>query len=150
MAITRSTVLNFLRREEPDFEQAARALGDDAIPHLKRLVEGPDTQLAAKAASLAGFFASDHAIEVISLAANDSRRNVRVSAAVALARHPRAPTDLFNRLLGDPEAGVRKWALKSLETAQPRGMKKQVQRVAESDSEPGLRELAKKIAQRLP
>lgn len=149
MAVSMSHVLGYLKSDEPTYELAAKTLGTAAIPHLIKLIKGDDTSLAAKAASLAGFLASDRAVEAITLAAKDSRRNVRVAAAASLARLPSVPQNLVDTLLADPEAGVRKWALKSLDAARPLGMKNRVKLIADSDPEPALRQLAKKIGPRL-
>lgn len=149
MAITLSNVLDFLTSFEPRYEQAAETLGTEALPHLLSILKGPDPRLAANAVFLAGFLATDRAAEIIDLAAKDSRRGVRVAAAASFGRLPSVPLKLATTLLNDPEAGVRKWALKSLERAQPIGFKAEVHRIAESDQEPALRQLAKQVEPQL-
>jgi len=150
MAVTRDQVLAALYPDEPDYEEAARRLGPDAAPLLLELVEGDDLGLASKAASLAGLLGTNRSVEVVAAAARSPQPVLRVAAAAALSNVPNVPSDLAETLLVDSDAGVRKWALRSLETARPAGLKGRVRAMAASDPEEELRNLARRIEPELP
>jgi hypothetical protein len=150
MAVTREQVLAALHPDEPDYEEAARRLGPDATPFLLELVEGDDLGLASKAASLAGSLGTNRSVEVVAAAARSPEPVLRVAAAAALRNVPNVPSDLTESLLVDGDAGVRKWALRSLETARPAGLKDRVRAMAASDPEEALRNLARRIEPELP
>jgi HEAT repeat protein len=117
MPVTMEQVLNHLDREEPDYGLAAQ-LGTEALPHLVALLQGDDEARATKAASLAGAIESRESVNVLEIAAADVRPTVRVAAAAATSRLA-APE--ANRILGalveDPDAGVRKVALRAVPEA---------------------------------
>jgi HEAT repeat protein len=150
MAVTREQVLAALYPDEPDYEEAALRLGSDAIPFLLELVEGDDLDLASKAASLAGLLRTDRSVEVVAAAARSPEPVLRVAAAAALRNVPNVPLDLAESLLVDPDPGVRKWALTSLATARPAGLKGRVRAMATTDPEEALRNLARRIEPELP
>jgi hypothetical protein len=73
MAVTSEQVRAALTPEEPDYEAAAE-LGPEALPHLQRLVEGADPNLASKAAYLAGRIGDPEAASILETAAASSSR----------------------------------------------------------------------------
>jgi HEAT repeat protein len=149
MPVTIEQVLAQLRQDEPDYEQAAN-LGPEALPHLARLVEEGDPELAPKATYLAGFINAEQSSEVVKMAARSSHPVVRVAAAAALSNLEEMPTSLVERMLDDEDVGVRKLALKSLEKKRPVGMKRKAREVAENDPNVVLRGFASRVADRLP
>jgi hypothetical protein len=66
-------------------------------------------------ASLARFLTPDSARAVLQRAATHQDRVVRVAAAASLERQPELVDELMGPLLTDPDLGVRKWMLRSLE-----------------------------------
>ena len=58
LAVTLEEARAPLEPEEPDYEQAARNLGPNALLHLDRLLAGDHPMLASKAANLAGLRSS--------------------------------------------------------------------------------------------
>lgn len=149
MAVTMEQVVKQLGRDEPQYEQAAQ-LGPEALPHLIALIQGEDLNLATKAASLAGNIDAAQSAVVLELAARHPEPVVRVAAAASARNLPDMPTSLALMLLDDPDAGVRKWALRSLEAHHPAGIKERVQEIMTSDPDAGLRERAKEIIDELP
>lgn len=114
MAVTIEQVRAVLEAEEPDYEFAAR-LGAEALPHLEALLTGPDVGLAVKAASLAGRIGAEGSLPVLERAAGHDQRVVRVAAAAATRHVPRqAAAPVLDRLLDDPDEGVRRMALESI------------------------------------
>lgn len=114
MAVTMKQVRNALDPDEPDYPRAAE-LGAEALPHLDALIEGDDSQLAAKAASLAGMISAAGSSAVLEKAARHTDARVRVSAAAA-CRNLSGPeaSHLLSRLIGDSDIGVQKVALQSV------------------------------------
>ena len=149
MPVTMEQVVNQLDREEPEYEQAAR-LGPEALPHLETLIQGENLNLAAKAASLAGIINASQSAEVLELAARHPEPVVRVAAAASAKNLSHMPTSLAMALLTDPDAGVRKWTLKSLEVQHPEGIRGRVEEIIRDDPDSGLRERARQIIDQLP
>ncbi|MCC5638534.1 HEAT repeat domain-containing protein [Nostoc sp. CHAB 5844] len=148
MPVTLEQILNYLDREEPDYENAAQ-LGPEALPHLMRLVQGENVTFAALAASLAGLIKSEQSAEVVEMATRHPEPVVRVAAAAALRNLREPPTSLAIRLLKDEEMGVRKWTLKALEVHRQMDLKPHLQEIAEKDPDITLRQLASQLVNRL-
>jgi len=148
MPVTLQAVLNQLDRDEPDYAQAA-ALGPDALPHLRQLVQEDDLGLAAKAAYLAGAINGDESPDIVALAARHPDPVVRVAAAASSKNLTRVTTALATTLLDDPDPGVRKWVLKTLEVHHPEGVKAKVESIMRDDPDTQLREQARKVIDRL-
>src|SRR5919112_4798316 len=114
MAVTSEQVRAALDPEERDYEAAAE-LGPDALPHLQRFVEGPDPNLASKAAYLAGRIVNAQAAPILELAAASDDPVIRVAAAAGARYLPDEQTDtLLLTLVDDDDPGVRKTARKEV------------------------------------
>src|SRR5687767_4340295 len=113
MPVTLQQVMNHLGREEPDYVQAA-ALGPEALPHLRRIIEESGIGLAVKAAYLAGAINGDESPDILALAARHDEPVVRVAAAASARNLTGVTTSLATIFLDDPDPGVRKWVLKTL------------------------------------
>ncbi len=148
MAVSMKQVRAALEREEPDYNDAAK-LGPEALPHLGRLVRGDDAMLASKAAYLAGLIDSDKSPAVLDQAAQSDEPAVRVAAASAAQHLSADAPELFERLLSDNDAGVRRSALKSVGAAKPEGVTDKVNQLATGDATEHVRELARKTAREL-
>lgn len=148
--MNRDDVIRALQPDEPDYPAAARHLGAEAAPILAELAEGGDVELASKAASLAGFLTADAARPVLRRGAGHEDPVVRAAAAASLGRQPELVNELGGQLLTDPDVGVRKWTLRSLQAHRPEGFRDQVAALASTEQVPALRELAAEIAPQLP
>lgn len=114
MAVTMKDVRRVLDPEEPKYSEAA-ALGPEALPHLRKLVAGPDPQLAAKAAYAASMLEGDAGAEVVAAAARSEEAIVRVAAASAARNLPGAAAgSVLRELVQDEDSGVRKVARSSV------------------------------------
>jgi hypothetical protein len=149
MPVTMEQVIARLDKEEPDYEFAAQ-LGPEMIPHLLQLVEGDDIARASKATCLASYIDTEGSAAVLDRAARSNHRALRAAAAVSLKNLKTISPQLTIRLLGDPEVGVRKWALKAADTHPSADVKAKVREIAKSDSHTELRQLASQIAEHLP
>jgi len=148
MAVTMKQVRAALEPEEPNYDRAAK-LGADALPHLGRLVRGDDAMLASKAAYLAGLIDSDKSPAVLEQAAESDVPAVRVAAAAAVQHLSADVPELFDRLLSDDDAGVRRSALKSVASAKPQGVQAKVNELASGDATEHVRDLARETAKEL-
>jgi hypothetical protein len=149
MPVAMDQVLNQLNRDEPNYGQAAR-LGAEALPHLIALIQGGDAGLAAKAAYLASFINAAGSAAALEKAAIHPDPAVRVAAAASARNITSVPASLMMGLLDDSDVGVRKSALKSLEVHRPAGLKTKVADIVERDPDVGLRDLARRMIDRLP
>jgi hypothetical protein len=145
VTVSRDDVLSALRPDEPDYAAAASRLGAEAAPILAELAAGDNLEFASKAAALAGFLDIDAARSVLMSAARHPNPIVRVAAAAALEHKQTLVGELAASLLADPDAGVRKWTLRSLGTVRPTGLEDQIRTVALDDPVPALRELANEV-----
>ena len=149
MPVTMEEVMNELDREEPEYGQAA-TLGSEALPHLLTLIRGENLGLAVKATSLAGLINVRQSAAILERAAQHSEPDVRVAAAAAAKHLTSMPTSLAMALLNDVDAGVRKWALKTLEVHRLPGIKTKVEEIMRNDPDVGLRDRARQIINQLP
>ena len=148
MPVTFEDVVNQLDREEPDYTQAAR-LGPEALPFVRRLIQGSNIALASKAAFLAGQIAGKGSLPILGLAARHPDPVVRVAAAASVRNFTGLSPTLANTFLSDTDAGVRKWGLRAIELTQPRGIKPSVEKIMNGDPDPSLREQARKVLDRV-
>jgi HEAT repeat protein len=138
-----------LTPDEVNYSEAQK-LGPEAIPFLKELVGGGDLNLASKAAYLASLIASDQAVEVLEAAATSQEPVVRVAAASGIRNLPEVHAErVMERLQDDPDAGVRKVTLKSVSEFRSPQLVAKVQRIAEADPEPFVRDLAVSTVERM-
>jgi HEAT repeat protein len=149
MTITMKDVLAQLEPDELDYEAAAEKLGTDALPFLKELVNAPNTMMASKAAYLASLIKSETSVLVLQDAAHRTEPTIRVAAASGLRNlseeNANKVTDIF---IQDKDAGVRKVMLNSISRFKSPKLKAKIKMISEKDSEPFIREIAAKIANR--
>lgn len=114
MPVTMQEVRAVLEPEEPDYGAAA-ALGDEALPHLRQLVNGDDMMLASKATYAASLIGGEQAVEITQEAANSADPAVRVAAAAAAANlDAPAASHVLEGLVADEDPGVRRIARSSV------------------------------------
>lgn len=148
MAVNLKKVRDALNVEEPDYAAAAK-LGAEAMPHLKKLVKDEDPMMASKAAYLAGLIDAAGSADVVSEAAQSKSIVVRVAAANTAGHLSEADASLYEGLLGDHDAGVRKAVLRSVEKAGRGDLKSLVQEIAAGDTTETVRQLASSVAKKL-
>jgi HEAT repeat protein len=148
LAVTSEQVRAALDPEEPDYEAAAR-LGPDALPHLQRFVEGPDPNLASKAAYLAGRIGDPQATPILELAATSDDPAIRAAAAGGVQHLPDEQADaVVLALLDDDDPGVRKTALKAVPASPSEDLATKIEVLREHEPESGVRELAAEVFDR--
>ncbi|MDX3534325.1 HEAT repeat domain-containing protein [Streptomyces sp. MB09-01] len=150
MPIARDDIISALLPDEPNYEAAAQYLGPEEAPVLADLAESDNVGLASKAASMARFLPADSARAILQRAAAHHDPVVRVAAAASLERQPELAEELAGQLLADPDAGVRKWTLRSLQAVRLAGWRNQVKALAATEQVPFLQELAREVLRQLP
>ena len=148
MAVDMEQVRAALEAEEPDYPQAAKSLGIDALPHLERIITGDQTSLAAKAAYLAGLIGTDRCMPAMGKAAASGQVVVRIAAAAAARHLPDEYRDsLVLQLVDDGDAGVQKVALKSAPAAMSVALKARVEALSTAAAKaPAVKKKARKAS----
>ena len=109
----------------------------------RSLVKGGDPGPASKAAYLASMILSPRSAAVLKAAAESKETVVRVAAASGIRNLSQANAEkVMDLMKNDPEAGVRKVLLKSVSTLKSPKLAAKVQRMAQKDPEPFVRDLA--------
>jgi hypothetical protein len=131
-----------LDRDELNYPRLAAEAGPESIDDLEALVAEDEPRIAPKAAYLAALINAEGSDRVVSLAARSRHDVVRASAAAALGSLTEAgATPIAERLLVDPDPGIRARTVKSVGTIGGE-LQRSLQKVAEEDDDPGVRELA--------
>jgi HEAT repeat protein len=131
-----------LDRDELNYPRLAEEAGPESIEDLEALVAEDEPRIAPKAAYLAGLINAEGSDRVVHLAARSRHDVVRASAAAALGSLTEAgATPIAERLLVDPDAGIRARTVKSVGTIGGE-LQRSLQKVAEEDDDRGVRELA--------
>jgi HEAT repeat protein len=144
MATTSNDVRRLLASDEPNYAAAAK-LGPAILPQLAQLVTGSNPDLAAKAAFLAGMIHHNKAVAVLQRAAKSASPDVRLAAAGA-ARSMKQPavSGVLLTLLGDRDAGVRKFAIKAAASRSNSALTAKVRDLSQKDPEASNRALAQR------
>jgi HEAT repeat protein len=142
MPVSMEEVRRALDPDEVDYGAAA-ALGEDALPHLRTLVEGDDPGIAAKAAYLAGLINGTQSEAVLAIAASHSDARVRASAASAASNlGAEAAERVIADLVLDDDVGVQKLALRSVPAAASQDLRSKVERASQTAPHESLRKMA--------
>lgn len=145
MALELDEVRRRIDVDEPDYDKLAATLGPEAVPLLTVLVSDRSPAVASKAAYLLSMVPGPGAQEGLATAARSPDENVRVAAASGLRNLGEPSTEALRSLFTDPDAGVRKVALQSAATAGGSTFRDEVEAVAGSDPEDGLRAAARAV-----
>jgi HEAT repeat protein len=136
----------FDKDDGPDYSALAEQLGSSALPALRDLVVGNDPRMASQAAYLAGVIAESSSPEVVELASKSSHDVVKAAAAFALSALPAAETTtIAERLLSDPDAGIRAQAVRFAAQAGVETLARRVQAIADEDPVLAVRKLAAQL-----
>ena len=135
-----------LRRQlsdiEPD-ESTYANIGPDDVPNLEALLNDEEAWMAARAAYALPRIDTPEARTALIQAAANPREEVRVALASAAPLLPPDTSDVvLERLLDDPDVGVRKFAIQSVSEQNSAPLRARVQEMATAESDPVLRSLA--------
>lgn len=146
MTVTRQDVLDLLSADEVDYQRAA-ALGPEALTHLDDLIDSEDELLASKAAYLTGLIDGEEREQILRRASRSPEPTVRLAATAGLSSLPMDVAEpLLHQLLTDEDPGVRKQAILSAsEGVVSEQISGQLRDIAEHDSSPRLRDVAREV-----
>jgi hypothetical protein len=151
MPVTLRDVVRQLSPDEANLNQAAAALGPEALPHLEALVRGPDPLFASKATYVAAQISDPRSIEILRLSATRADRMVRLAAATAIrSLTARQSEGLLTVLLTDSDAECRRIAIESVPAEVTPRVQQAIELLALTDPYPFLREMSEGVLKRLP
>ncbi len=143
MPTTMQDVVRSLMPDEPDLNQAAAALGPEALPHLEVLVRGPDPMLASKATYVAGQIRDPGTVQVLQTAVARADRMVRIAAATTVQSLPPDQVGAILRtLLTDSDAEIRQIAIEAVPSQIIPDVHNILEMLALTDPYPFLRDLS--------
>jgi HEAT repeat protein len=154
MALDLEAVRRKVNVDEPDYPTLAAALGEEAVPQLRRLVDEDNAAVASKAAYILSLLPSRESLEGLQAAARSRHGSVRVAAAGALGNtgnlasppgsgvSPATAEDALRGLLADNDPGVRKVALRSARALRSPALRAAVEQMSRADPEAHLRTAA--------
>ena len=145
--VTKKDVIAALHRE--DYAKAVR-LGRGALRHLKQIVNEKDLALATKATYLAAMINAEGSAEIVEAAARSRQPLLRVAAAGAAANlSPMRAEPVLSKLLDSRDAGVRKCAIRAVESASTDKLCAKLKKLRTADKEVALRKLARATLQNI-
>lgn len=124
-------------------------IGPSEVDTLTRMVEEePEDWLAARAVHALSRIESAEARAAVASAAESPRMEVRVAAATCAAALPVPDADdILARLLDDPQAGVRKFAVRATSARNGEAVRAKVRSMATSETSAALRRVAARKSQ---
>jgi HEAT repeat protein len=138
-----------LDKDELDYPELASRFGQDAVPQLGELVAEDEPRIASKAAYLAGLIAGSGSDEVVARAAQSRHDVVRVAAAGAIALLPTEQVSgIADRLLNDPDPGVRIRTVKSAMALGDPSITSRVRAMADKEPDEAVRSVIEDLADR--
>jgi hypothetical protein len=139
-------VVRLLIPDEADLNQAAIALGPDALPHPGLLVRGPDPLLASKATYVAAQMRDPRATQILQIAATRVERMVRIAAATTVRSLPQDQASaILPMLLIDSDAECRQIAIEGVPSGAVAQLRSVLEILALTDPYPFVRQLAANI-----
>jgi HEAT repeat protein len=130
--------------------QEAISLGPTALRHLKTLAAGEDAHLAVKAVHVAGGIGTELAGPIIAAAATSRRPALKTAAAAAARGLPAATAEpILRRLLESKNVSVRKWAIRSVDALEHRGLCSVLDRIRLHETYNSVKELARATSEKL-
>jgi HEAT repeat protein len=140
-----------LDKDELDYPRLASELGEGALEPLRELVAEDEPRIASKAAYLAALISGERSDDVVGLASQSRHEVVRVSAAAALSELPAGKGEAAaERLLADPDPGVRARAARSAVRRGDPALTGRVREMARDDEDPAVQELAGELTRDQP
>lgn len=151
MPHTKEELIKMIDLDEPDYASIIRNLASDDIPLLIELSKDTNLAIATKAVSCLGLMNSEKAVTGIKAAAEHANPVMRVAAAHALKNSASLPSavKMIDKLLDDPDVGVRKFALKTVQQAKITNLKAKVQQMNLKENTEFMKTLSKEVFQQI-
>jgi HEAT repeat protein len=124
-------------------ESTYAGISPDEVPALEALLDDEEVWMAARAVHALARMDASQARRALRRASASLRPEVRVAvAAVAQSLPPRLSDHLLERLLDDPDPGVRKFAIRSVSDQSSESVRSRLRRKSTEEKDPVLRRLA--------
>ena len=128
---------------EPD-EGMYYGIGPSEIPLLEQLLQDREVWMAARAVFALSRVPDSKAVAILSRAAADPRKEVRVAVAASASNlKPSDANNILLRLLTDADVGVRKFAVKAVSAAHSAAVHAKLRDLETRDPAPSIRDAAK-------
>lgn len=135
-----------IREQLSDLEPGERTyagLGTSEVGPLIELLDDEEGWLAARAVHALSRIDAEPARRAVVASATSPRFEVRVAAATSAGRlPPRVSDEVLSRLLDDPQAAVRKFAVRSTSNRNSETIRRRVAEIAAQDADPRLQRVA--------
>lgn len=148
--LTLDEILEALDADEPDYEALAARFDPAALEHLAHLARAPDPDLGPKAIYLAALIKGPEAIKILDEATRNQDPRWRIAAAGASVDLDAGDANtILARLIGDQDPHVRQAAVESTPLQPSAALQAALTRMVTLDSEPWVRDEAKKALARI-
>lgn len=143
MTMTLEQIRNQLSDIEPN-DSTYSGIGSSEIPLLEQLLQDKEVWMASRAVFALSKIPDNRAVEILSHAAVDPRKEVRVAVAASVSNlKPQDANNILLKLLTDKELGVRKFAVKSVSEAHDEAVHAKLQEIQARDPSMPIRDVAK-------
>jgi HEAT repeat protein len=143
MPMTLEQLRNRLSAIEPD-EGIYEGIGVSEIPILERLLQDKEPWMASRAVFALSRISHPKAVALLARTAADPRQEVRVALAASVNKlRPSDASSILQRLLADPDLGVRKFAVQAVSPAHNAAVHSKLRDLVAHDPAPSIREFAK-------
>ncbi len=143
MTMTLEQIKNQLSAIEPD-DSTYSGIGPSEIPLLEELLQDKEVWLASRAVFALSRIPDNRAMSMLSKAAADPRKEVRVAVAASASNlKPQDSNNILFKLLTDTEAGVRKFAVQSVSKANDTTVHVKLRDIKAQDPVTTIRDVAK-------
>lgn len=151
MPLSKDEIIKLINVDEPDYPEIVSKLSAEDVPILIELSTDANPAIATKAISCLGLMRSERSLAGLQQVVNSPDPVKRIAAANALSNmmSVQGSAQLVDKLLDDNDIGVRKFALKTVETGRVSQLKEKVRLMNQKEQNPALKELSGKIWQKL-
>jgi HEAT repeat protein len=145
-----SRIVTLLSNDDPDFSWIVQHLSDDDYPTLNELVKHSAPHIATKALMCLGRLGSEKSLDGISIAAKSKNPVLRLTAAQALSEIKNinqlpGAIKLITELLNDEDIGVRKFALRTIESSKISHFKEKIDQMRCDEPNEHVRKLSQDV-----
>ena len=119
MPKTKEQIIKIFSRVKPDYSNVIDNLDDEDYPIVESLIDDDNLYLASKVVSYIGLLKPQKALSGLAIAARSQKPSIKAVAVHALRNFTNFPEaiGLIDKLLDDPNVGVRKFALRTVDVS---------------------------------
>lgn len=151
MPLSKEELIKLINVDEPDYPSIISKLSEEDIPTLVELSKDANPAIATKAISCLGLMKSERALRGLQEVVNheDPVRRVAVANSLKNMIAIQGSVQLLDHLLDDNDVGVRKFALKTVESGRVLQLKEKVKTLTQREANPALKSLSQQVLQKL-